>query len=87
LPPKEYLGRAKAAAQKALQLDDQLAEAHASYGAPAPAPAPAPAAAPPLLTILPALIDIELAAGTRDIQQALWLAFSLHQRGATVETE
>ena len=33
LPPKEYLGRAKAAAQKALQLDDQLAEAHASYGA------------------------------------------------------
>jgi serine/threonine-protein kinase len=33
LSPKEYLARSKAASQKALQLDDQLAEAHTAYGA------------------------------------------------------
>jgi TolB-like protein/Tfp pilus assembly protein PilF len=31
-PPQEYLPRAKAAAEKALALDDSLAEAHASMG-------------------------------------------------------
>ncbi len=30
--PKDYYPRAKAAAEKALQLDDTLAEAHTSYG-------------------------------------------------------
>jgi len=33
LSPEDYLGRAKVASQKALQLDDQLAEAHTAYGA------------------------------------------------------
>jgi len=32
LSPEDYLGRAKAASQKALQLDEQLAEAHSTYG-------------------------------------------------------
>ena len=33
LPPREHLTRAKLAAQKALQLDEELAEAHTSFGA------------------------------------------------------
>ncbi len=32
LPPREYLSRAKVAAQKALQLDEELAEAHTALG-------------------------------------------------------
>ncbi len=32
LPPKEAYGRAKAAAEKALEIDDRLGEAHASLG-------------------------------------------------------
>ena len=32
MPPKEYLGRAKLAAQQALQLDDELPEAHTALG-------------------------------------------------------
>lgn len=32
MPPREHLSRSKAAAQKALQLDEELAEAHTSLG-------------------------------------------------------
>jgi len=32
VPPREFLPRAEAAANRALQLDESLAEAHASLG-------------------------------------------------------